>query len=97
VFIFPFFLYRNELAFFKIQVQLSRKNFIAQMFLLLTFLVLIGSSAAVFNFFKCDEYDEFTLLTLDYSIDCDSPYVCGGCCFCCCCCCCCSARDSTHE
>jgi hypothetical protein len=55
------------------KVQLGRKNLIAQLFLLMTFLVLIGSSSSVFNFFKCDEYEEFTLLSLDYSIDCDSP------------------------
>ena len=59
------------------KATLVRGQFVAYLFLLLTFCFLIGSSTAVFQYFKCHEFPEADggtrrFLYKDYSLDCDS-------------------------
>lgn len=59
------------------KATLVRGQFVAYLFLLLTFCFLIGSSTAVFQYFKCHEFPEAEggtrrFLYKDYSLDCDS-------------------------
>ena len=61
-------------------VNKSMGSSVVNLFLLLTFLVLISSSTVLFHFFKCDDFEipeedgggTVSFLTSDLSLDCDS-------------------------
>ena len=67
----------------EIRVNVARGQVVSNMFLLLTFLVLVSSSSALFKYYQCDsfkipEVDQVNgvskerFLFVDYTIDCDS-------------------------
>ena len=67
------------------KVNVARGQIISNLFLLLTYLVIVSASSTIFQYFKCDsfkipEIDQLDgvkkerYLFVDYSIDCDSAY-----------------------
>jgi hypothetical protein len=58
----------------KVVADIHRKHQsrIVQIALIVSFTILIGTSASLFNYFKCVKYDTVTVLSLDYAVDCDS-------------------------
>ena len=67
----------------EIRVNVARGQVVSNMFLLLTFLVLVSSSSALFKYYQCDSFkipvvdqvngvSKERFLFVDYTIDCDS-------------------------
>ena len=56
----------------EVAVHEQRQSRLVQIALIVSFTILIGTSASIFNFFKCVKYDTVTVLVLDYAVDCES-------------------------
>jgi len=67
------------------KANVARSQFISNVFLLLTFLVIVSASSALIQYFKCDSFripeidrhngiKKERYLFADYSIDCDSEH-----------------------
>ena len=61
----------------KAKVLKERQSLLVQVALIISFTVLIGTSAALFNYFRCIKYDTVTVMALDYSLQCDSTRYAG--------------------